>query len=418
MADLIVQLYGHTIGTLRGADWRSFDFVIDRGAFEHFQLGSTVLSEAVPLELVQTRGRADRRRNFFSELLPEGSSLEDLARRARVDPSNTIGMLSAYGRDVAGAVQIWDPDDPEEPRTPRTEALTIAQVEAMLLDLGSQPLGNKPLQGKSSLAGVQPKAVVALIDGTWHQVLDGYPSNHIIKPELEKNPTVIFDEEYGSRFVRALGLAAYDSRIVEFKSVAGLVIERYDRSSSIAGGRIHQEDMNQALGARQDAKYQERGSGQMSLSRIARIFSERGDTDSLRRLLRANVLAVSVGNLDLHGKNLSILHLPDGSASLAPVYDMVPLTHHADLDGRMAMAINGQYPHAAITAEDLIEEGVSWGLRNAGRVVELALESILDTVGAQAPDARSWAGLGDDIAGFTLNLLEGRAAGRPASSAR
>lgn len=416
MADLRVQLYGHTIGSLRGTDWRSFDFIIDRDAFQHFQLGSTVLSESIPLELVQTRGRAERRRNFFSELLPEGSSLEDLARRARVDPSNTIGMLAAFGRDVAGAVQVWDPDDAEEPRTPRAEPLTVPQVEAMLLDLGSQPLGNKPLQGKSSLAGVQPKAVVSLIDGVWHQVLDGYPSDHIIKPELANNPTVIFDEEYGSRFVRALGLATYDSGIVEFKSVAGLVIERYDRADSIPGGRINQEDMNQALGARQDAKYQERGSGQMSLTRIARIFGERGDGESLRRLLRANVLAVAVGNLDLHGKNLSILHLPDGSATLAPVYDVVPLTHHTDLDGRMALAINGHYPHATMTAEDLVEEGLAWGIRDSGRVVELALEVILETVGVETPDGRSWGGLTDDIAGFTLNLLEGRAAGTPAST--
>ena len=49
MADLIVELYEYPIGRLVRKERQSFDFVTDAAAFENFSLGSTVLSESVPL---------------------------------------------------------------------------------------------------------------------------------------------------------------------------------------------------------------------------------------------------------------------------------------------------------------------------------------------------------------------------------
>ena len=109
MADLRVELYGELVGHLVGTDRRTFDFVTDLNAIGTFGLGSTVLSESVPFELVANRGRAGRRRNFFAELLPEGTALENLAAQLRVSTDDIIPLLAQYGRDVAGAVQIYDP---------------------------------------------------------------------------------------------------------------------------------------------------------------------------------------------------------------------------------------------------------------------------------------------------------------------
>lgn len=295
MADLRVELYGHLIGHLVGGNWRTFDFVTDRTAFGHFALGSSVLSEAVPLDAVQNRSRAARRRNFFAELLPEGDSLEFLTGRLRLSPSDTIGILRAYGRDVAGAMQIFDPSSPGEPKIPALQPLDDQGIRDLLTNLQAQPLGNMPLTGKSSLAGVQPKAVLALVNHQWNQVIDGYPSTHIVKPRNSRNPTAIFDEEYGSRFVRALGLATFDTHLQDFAGEIALVIKRYDRSEEMPDGRIHQEDMNQALGAHGNEKYQSHG-GKVSLVRMASVFSKRGDYDSMQRLLEATVLSVAVGS--------------------------------------------------------------------------------------------------------------------------
>lgn len=406
MTNLRVELYGHLVGHLVGKDWRTFDFATDRRAFEKFELGSTVLSESVPLDVISNRARTTRRRNFFTELLPEGRILTNLANSIRAAEHDTLTLLAHFGRDVAGAIQIYDSALPSEPRTPHTTQLTARGVSDLLLNTQLTPLGNNPGTGKSSLAGVQEKIVLAYIDSEWCQVHDGYPSTHIIKPESRDHPTVIFDEEYGARIARAVGVSEYTSELQDFTGVTGLVIERYDRALDAPQGRIHQEDMNQVLGAHGNEKYQEHG-GKVSLRRIAEVFRKNGDNDSLIKLLKINTIAVALGNVDLHAKNISILHFPDGSSTMAPAYDMVPLMHQHN-DGRMALAINGEYAHSRITASDIVEEAMAWEMRNPARVVAETLETVAALIETEEPDPRAYENLNTEIGTFTRNLLAGK----------
>jgi serine/threonine-protein kinase HipA len=163
MADLTVELYGTPVGTLCGP-WRSFDFLADPAAVTRFGIDSPVLSVAIPLAAVAVRSRRDRRQNFFRELLPEGRMLTRLAQQAGLAEQDVTGLLRAYGRDVAGALQIWDPDVPGEPKRPALEPLSAEGVAAMLGHVQDNPLGNKPSGGKTSLAGVQDKIVLARTD--------------------------------------------------------------------------------------------------------------------------------------------------------------------------------------------------------------------------------------------------------------
>jgi serine/threonine-protein kinase HipA len=366
MGDLIVALHGVTIGRLSGTS-SNFDFVAEPTAVDIFGLDSSVLSLAIPLSVVPTRAHRQRRQNFFRELLPEGRTLTRMAQDADLQDTDVLGLLRRYGRDVAGALQIWDPDEPGEPRHPATEPLTEAQVAAMLDAVREHPLGNRPPGGKSSLAGVQDKIVLAREGRGWARVLDGWPSTHILKPEARDHATTTYDEEYGARLARALGLTTFASTIEEFAGVPALVIERYDRSEEAAEGRIHQEDFNQVLGAAGIQKYQ-RYSGKVSFSRIAAVVARLRDGDGLTRLLRLVVLSVAVGNLDLHAKNISVLHHGDGSMTLAPAYDLVPQAHLSN-DGEMALAVGGEFRHAALTRSHLISEGTDWGgaFRRRGR---------------------------------------------------
>ncbi|MFU8888917.1 MAG: type II toxin-antitoxin system HipA family toxin [Trueperaceae bacterium] len=410
MADLIVELYGTRIGVLTG-DARAFDLKIEPGAVKAFGIDSPILSIAIPLALVPTRTHKQRRRNFFHELLPEGRMLRRLAQEGRVPSDDVIGLLRSYGRDVAGALQIWDPDVPGEPRDPRLEPLDAAGVAALLENVQDFPLGNKPRGGKSSLAGVQDKIVLTRTADGWHRALDGYPSTHILKPEPEGLPTVIYDEEYGARLARAAGLAPFATWIEAFAGVPALVVERYDRSPTAPQGRIHQEDFNQALGASGDEKYQRYG-GKVSLARIAQPLAEAAGREALETLLRMVALSAAVGNLDMHAKNVSLLHHPDGTLALAPAYDFVPQAHQKN-DGELALAVAGAYRHAEVTRTHLIEEGRSWGLRDAERTIHEALETVLETAGSEVPHARAYPRLVEDITRFTRNLLDGRAAGPP-----
>ena len=408
MADLVVELYGTRAGVLSGP-WRTFDFVPDPAAAVRFGIDSTVLSVAIPLTVVAVRSRKDRRQNFFRELLPEGRMLARLAQQARLAEQDVIGLLRAYGRDVAGALQIWDPDVPGEPKQPALEPLSSGGVAALLEHVQDNPLGNKPAGGKTSLAGVQDKIVLGRTEGGWNRVVDGWPSTHILKPESRDYPTSIYDEEFGSRFARAVGLTSFPTWIEEFTGIPAVVIERYDRSPDAPQGRIHQEDFNQVLGAAGNQKYQKYGD-KVSLERIARVFSAIGDRDSLERLFALVVVSVSVGNLDLHAKNLSLLHLPDGAMTLSPAYDVVPQAHQPN-DGEVALAVGGEHRHAAITLNHLVAEGRSWGLARAADLAEETLTTVLQLANAENPHKRAHPGLARDISRFASNLLTGHPIG-------
>jgi serine/threonine-protein kinase HipA len=416
MGDLVVELYGEPIGRLAGSA-ATYDFVATAEAVEAYGLDSTVLSLAVPLAPVASRGRKPRRQNFFAEMLPEGRMLSRLATMAGVNERDVIGLLRVYGRDVAGALQIWDPDVPGEPRTPKLEPVGEQGVADLLGEVGSFPLANKPVGGKTSLAGVQDKIVLTRKEDGWHRALDGYPSTHILKPVTPDFPSMIYDEEYGARFAQALGLTTYETFIEEFAGVPALVIERYDRGDEVDGvpSRVHQEDFNQVLGARGDQKYQKYG-GKVSLKRIADEFSALGDSASLRKLATMTVLAAAIGNLDMHAKNISLLHHPDGTVELAPAYDVVPQRHLPN-DGELALAVDGVYRHAAVTRDNLVNEFTSWRMRDSETFVDVILAAVAETVEAEDPPFGAHPGLADDIRTFTHNLRSGRSVGAEVSGA-
>ncbi|MCS5713535.1 HipA N-terminal domain-containing protein [Herbiconiux sp. CPCC 205716] len=130
---LAVELYGTVIGTIEG-DARTFDFVPSREGIEQFGPNSAVLSVAVPLTPTQRRDHAARRRNWFGELLPEGDQYDYMLAQGRLARGDTPAFLARYGRDTAGAAQIWDIDDPAEPVEPGLELLTDREVRRLLED--------------------------------------------------------------------------------------------------------------------------------------------------------------------------------------------------------------------------------------------------------------------------------------------
>lgn len=403
MGDLRVEMHGRLLGHLvqqRG----SFDFVAALDAVREHGLGSLLMSRAVPLVPYAAARDSATRRNFFAELLPEGEARQRLADQARVSSDDTVGMLRAYGRDVAGALQIWDPDDPTEPRIPTTEPLDENGVARMLRDVAAAPLGNRDTRGKTSLNGVQNKIVLVRTDAGWARALDGFPSTHIVKPIVPRYPTMIFDEEYGSRFARQLGLASFDTRLESFDGVPALVIERYDRDATSVDGRIHQEDFNQVLGLAGNHKYETYGG--RGLADVAKNLNR----DDRRRLLRMTALSVALGNLDMHAKNVALLHHHDGAMNLAPMYDVVPQAHEEN-DGEIAFRVGGEFAHRLISRGHLAREGESWGVSDADELVGEVLQQVATIASEEKPHPAAHPGLQWDVLRFTENLLAERVAG-------
>ena len=403
---LAVELYATVVGTLEG-DARSFDFTPTDDALNHFGANSNILSVAIPLTHQQVRHRAARRRNWFEELLPEGDQYEYMLAQAGLRRGDTPAFLARYGRDVAGALQIWDQDDPTEPLTPDLRPLSDTEVRGLLEDPTNFPLANEPGLGKSSLGGVQPKIVLVRTEKGWAQSLGGYPTTHILKPKLPgPRSTTIFDEEYGARLARLLGLSNYATQIDVFDGLPTLVVERYDRGN---GDRIHQEDFSQALGASRNQKYQELG-GVVSLSRVAdtlKVFTTNAD---LRTFARRVVTCVALGDLDMHTKNLALLHHRDGTIELAPSYDVVPQAHMPN-DGRLAMAVNGKYRHRDITRTDLIEEFRAWRLPDPQAIIDETLDQLARANSAEVALPGAYPELQSSIQLFIRNLSEGAPVG-------
>jgi serine/threonine-protein kinase HipA len=404
---LAVELYGVDVGHLEGQDARTFDFIAADAAAKAFGVNSRVLSVLMPLAKAGVRQQAGRRRNWFAELLPEGDQLDFMLAQSGIRRGDVPTFLARYGRDVAGALQIWDTDDPTEPRTPDIVPVDTRRIRELLQDPLGAPLANAPGVGRSSLGGIQPKIVLAWADDSWNQAIAGYPSTHILKPQLERSPTVIFDEEYGARLARGLNLADFDTRIQVFDGLPALVVERFDRAQ---GSRVHQEDFNQVLGASGNQKYQEIG-GVVSLGRVADTLYRYAASSDIDRLAQMTTLAVAAGNLDMHAKNLGLLHPASGDVTLAPAYDVVPMAHHRDTGGKMALAVNKKYRHSEITRRDLVAEIQTWGVRRPDQLVESTLEQLNETATREHPLKGAHPELRDEVLRFTRNLLNGREVG-------
>ena len=417
MSSLHVELYGVLLGTL-SPNGRDVVFEVEPSVFEHFPMASTVMSLSTPLNLMYTAPQKKRSANFFAELLPEGRNLRWLAEPLPIGEQNTYGLLRKFGKDSAGALIIYDPDDPSTEKKPKAEKVDGRQIRYLFEHMPQEPLANSPVSGKISLGGMQGKIVLAKKGGEWHRTHYGFPSTHILKPVVPEFPTMVYDECFAMQLALKAGLTSHPVWIEEFDGADALVIERYDRSGGIPGGRIHQEDFNQALGAHGDQKYQDVG-GKVNAKRIAATLERFGGKEDVSAFASQLVFAVAIGNLDMHAKNISILHFPDGTIKLAPAYDQVPLRHQRT-DGRLALALDGEYVHANITKRHIAAELLSWksaafaSEAAAYQFVEDLLEAFRGAVEALPLNAHAYPSLKEAITAFTSNLLDGKPTGKPA----
>jgi len=121
----------------------------------------------------------------------------------------------------------------------------------------------------------------------------------------------------------------------------------------------------------------------VTLQRIAHLTAVKG-AQEVDRLLRMVVFAAAIGNLDLHAKNISLLHFPDGATCLAPAYDNVPLLHQP-IDGELALAVNRIYRLSDLRRTDLVQEANSWGMSDQSSRIDTWLAQIASIVDSTDP---------------------------------
>lgn len=356
---LAVWLYGIRVALIAQERGRLRLTYTDE-ALGHFALGVPLLSLSMPL--TSERYGHGRVRPFLDGLLPEGEPRQIIANDLGLLRDDTYGLIRALGRDCAGAIVIQPVDQPAPPAPTAltAEPLDDAEIGELVSNLRSAPLGAGG-RVRISLAGVQEKLLLTRMpNGRWGRPVDGTPSTHILKPEIDRFPRTVENEAFCMRLARNLGLSA---PAVETTTIAGrrlIIVERYDRiiRPDASVERVHQEDFCQAMGIPPEKKYQEDGGP--SLRRIADILMDVGAPGSLDDLLRTVVLNVAIGNGDAHGKNYSLLFDPSAEMRLTPVYDLVCTMVYGD--DRLAMYVDDVRRIDRVTAARLVNEAVRWGI--------------------------------------------------------
>jgi serine/threonine-protein kinase HipA len=171
-------------------------------------------------------------------------------------------------------------------------------------------------------------------------------------------PDTVTNEAFCLDLGRRLGIDTVHATPARALDREYLLVERYDRRTAEHGiQRLHQEDFCQALGIPSDRKYQVEGGPSLSdcfaLIRRATSVPAR---DAVK-LLDYVMLSFLVANHDAHGKNYSLLYLPDsGGAALAPQYDVLSTIAYdkvRPMSRKMAMPIGGEYRPQYVRARHL-----------------------------------------------------------------
>jgi len=371
---LAIWLYGHQVAIVEKQRKDRLRLSYTEYALETYEGGTPLLSLAFPLTRDRYPNAATRA--FLDGLLPEGEPRRAIAEDLDLPASDVFGLLAALGKDSAGALVIQPEDDPPPPppTTLTAQPLTADDLAELIANLHRAPLGIDR-NVRLSLAGVQEKLLLARMpDGTWGRPVQGTPSTHILKPEIEPFQNTVENELFCMTVAKNLGLSVATVEMIVVDERPVLVVERYDRVIDPDGTvhRIHQEDFCQALGLPPEKKY-EQDAGP-NLTRIARTLQDFAEPSAPETLLRALTLNVALGNCDAHAKNFSLLHTPTGALRLAPLYDLLS-TRLYPLDDKLAMYVDSVQKADRVTAERIVNEAIRWGMTR-GSAEEIVTDSL------------------------------------------
>jgi serine/threonine-protein kinase HipA len=374
------SLVAQTVSRDRG---RKVRIIYEEAVAARYDAETPLLSCSLPTPGPSEPAKA---RAFLEGLLPEGRALETAAAQVRgarlvsgatETPIDAVALLAEYGRECAGAVVVM-PSGDGMPTGGRYEPLDDHALSVIVRDLPQHPVGSDLDRDiRMSLAGAQPKFLLARIGGRWCEPLDGAPSTHIIKPTTSwKNSAE--NEALVMNLGRACGLTDREAWSEQMGDSSVFVAERYDRridGETIV--RLHQEDMCQALGMRPTEKYLI-GRPSERMARLLREFTDSPGEQALR-LFRQIAFRSVVGDEDGHGKNYSLL-LDGGQVRLAPLYDSLCTLIYPELSGHMGTQIGAQRDLAKVDRAALLDEARAMRLTESEATE--ALDSLAESIRA------------------------------------
>ena len=396
MNALHVWMHGRRVATVNESRRRMTLTYVEGAA----QLGVPLVSVAMPMSSITYSDKVVR--PFFHGLLPEGEARQIISYDFGLAANDDFSLLAQLGRDCAGALVVLPtgqiPGD--ETQEQLIETLDEPEIGRRLRALPAHPLGVTSVI-RASLPGVQPKLLLARHNGMWYSPDSLHPSTHILKPAIVELERSVANEAFCMTLASNAGLTAAATSVADFDGVSVLISERYDRRRNADGTtlRLHQEDTCQALSIMtRVAREKYEAFGGPSLRAIAKLLTQWGG--SITDLLRHVTFSVLTGNADLHGKNLSLVHVGDGRVALAPIYDVMCTTYYDGQQGRRAvdtelgLFIADKTDVLTVTIDDLVAEAHTWGLRPAAARdiaaslatdVAAAIDRSVDQLGLNVP---------------------------------
>lgn len=262
-------------------------------------------------------------RPFFDGLLPEDTARVQIAGIFKTDSRNTFALLKNIGEDCAGAISVLPPNTKiNDIAEPTYRFVNDDKAYDILNSLKTRPLYIGDDDFRVSGSGAQDKLIACIIDNKLALPLNGTPSTHIIKPNIEGYKNTVFNELFCMKLAKACGLNAPDCFIKTLKDKSFYVVERYDREKKDnLWIRIHQEDFCQILNVLPENKYESDGGPNLTtcFELLNKIGVPATSKIAFTDLVIFNYL---VGNGDAHAKNFSILYKND-LPELAPCYDVM-----------------------------------------------------------------------------------------------
>ncbi len=337
---LDVYLYDKLAGRLTQEDSGELNFVYDENYLTLIK--GQALSISLPLRNLPFTDKFTR--PFFSGLLPEDLARIRLAQFLRIPEGDVFALLAAVGGECAGALSFY-PQGQGLPN-PSEDGYELLDDDRLLQIISM--LHNRPLMAgehgvRLSLAGVQDKLAVCLVDNQIALAKGHLPTTHILKPKIHELDGTVHNEIYCMTLAKRAGLNVPHAEMRSAGKISYYLIERYDRQLDLNGKilRVHQEDFCQALSISPNLKYESNGGpGITDCMNLIRNHSSQPVID-IPEFLKILIFNFLIGNADAHGKNFSLIYRND-MPSLAPAYDLLSTTIYPRLSKKLAMKINGK----------------------------------------------------------------------------
>jgi len=351
---LDVRLHGQTIGTLTRLPGDRNLFAFSQEYIDDRARATLSLSfkDAFGELITQMQPTQTRLLPFFSNLLPEGSMRDYLAKKAGVKSDREFYVAWALGRDLPGALRIRHSNEDSS----WAEAATYADRD----DVRGQAL-------RFSLAGVELKfSAIKEATGGLTIPVDGVGGSWIVKLPSTRFPGVPENEFAMLELARRIGIDVPETKLIPTARIEGLpagvpvagdqalAIRRFDRSA--AGGAIHMEDFAQVFGVYPERKYDK-----ASYRNIAQVlWSETGEK-GIEEFMKRLVFGVLIGNADMHLKNWSLIYPDRRSAQLSPAYDLVSTIAYLP-DENLALTFVDSKSFASFSSEQVARFAAKTGL--------------------------------------------------------